>query len=476
MIHTTRVVCTLLQLYYTLVITDSPVFARERASTTEAVNVLLQVSGIDANRALVTVNSARGETVHEEARRVVVPVTDSSDLSNSVNFWLELENRISRISEFLNNTYPDIKSITCKASLVEDLATELQSRIGRRGVIVVSNTQAMDDHPIIHDIELEGGDAHNMDTNSHISHPFYGVMLAVSAAFLVGLSFIFQKKALIKTEAKKKKASFVRTGSLGEFSYLTQWMWWCGMGAMALGEVLNFVAYSIAPAILVTPLGALRVIVSAILSAMFLGERLNVHGQLGILLSLTGSVMVIIHAPRSEKVQTFEQVVVHFTDTTFVIYCVILMIATGFLVFYSGPKYGRTNIMVYISVCNIVGALCVLWGKGLGIAIKDMGSNGESVYLHPIFWMLVLGNVLGIVLQIVYLNKALAVFDTSMITPIKYVFTNVFLVFGSILLFQEFAYMSIEDVIGITCGFVTVVTGVVLLNLFKRSKPQAGSA
>ena len=31
--------------------------------------------------------------------------------------------------------------------------------------------------------------------------------------------------------------------------------------AVAVGEILNFVAYTIAPAILVTPLGALRVIV-----------------------------------------------------------------------------------------------------------------------------------------------------------------------------------------------------------------------
>ena len=48
---------------------------------------------------------------------------------------------------------------------------------------------------------------------------------------------------------------------------------------MALGEVANFVAYAYAPATLVTPLGALSVLVTAVLSARFLQERLNLHGK-----------------------------------------------------------------------------------------------------------------------------------------------------------------------------------------------------
>lgn len=42
---------------------------------------------------------------------------------------------------------------------------------------------------------------------------------------------------------------------------------------VGLGEVLNFTAYMFAPASLVTPLGALSVIVAAVLSSKFLNER-----------------------------------------------------------------------------------------------------------------------------------------------------------------------------------------------------------
>ena len=49
---------------------------------------------------------------------------------------------------------------------------------------------------------------------------------------------------------------------------------------MAVGEAANFLAYAYAPATLVTPLGALSVLVTAVLSAKFLNERLNLHGKL----------------------------------------------------------------------------------------------------------------------------------------------------------------------------------------------------
>lgn len=47
----------------------------------------------------------------------------------------------------------------------------------------------------------------------------------------------------------------------GGFSYLREPLWWAGMLSLVVGEVANFAAYAFAPAILVTPLGALSVIV-----------------------------------------------------------------------------------------------------------------------------------------------------------------------------------------------------------------------
>lgn len=55
-------------------------------------------------------------------------------------------------------------------------------------------------------------------------------------------------------------APVIRTGA-GGFSYLREPIWWAGLLSMVVGELANFAAYAFAPAVLVTPLGALSIIV-----------------------------------------------------------------------------------------------------------------------------------------------------------------------------------------------------------------------
>lgn len=63
------------------------------------------------------------------------------------------------------------------------------------------------------------------------------------------------------------------------------------------GEVANFAAYAFAPASLVTPLGALSILVSAVLAHFMLGEKLHMLGIMGCVLCVMGSVIIILHAP-----------------------------------------------------------------------------------------------------------------------------------------------------------------------------------
>lgn len=97
-----------------------------------------------------------------------------------------------------------------------------------------------------------------------------GLVLAVSSSIFIGASFIIKKKGLQKAGSTGLRAGVLwyihstcvtlHTG-LGGYSYLAQPLWWAGMISMIVGEVSNFSAYAFAPAILVTPLGALSIIV-----------------------------------------------------------------------------------------------------------------------------------------------------------------------------------------------------------------------
>lgn len=59
-----------------------------------------------------------------------------------------------------------------------------------------------------------------------------------------------------------------------------------GMTMMILGELCNFGSYAFIPAIIVTPLGALSVVICAILSSIFLKETLTFFGWCGCFLCI----------------------------------------------------------------------------------------------------------------------------------------------------------------------------------------------
>ena len=115
---------------------------------------------------------------------------------------------------------------------------------------------------------------------------YIGLFLAVTSSLAIGTSFIFTKVGLNAASAQN---DFQGAG----FDYLKNPVWWSGMALMVIGEVANFAAYTFAPAIMVTPLGALSVIIGAILAAIFLKEELGTLGKLGCTICLLGSVIIL---------------------------------------------------------------------------------------------------------------------------------------------------------------------------------------
>lgn len=115
------------------------------------------------------------------------------------------------------------------------------------------------------------------------------------------------------------------------FVYLRNPLWWAGittckfapsvsrclvacgftdevLHVVAIGEVCNFAAYAFAPAILVTPMGALSVLVGAVLGSYFLNESLGTLGKLGSAICLIGAVVIVLHAPPDVDIETVDQI------------------------------------------------------------------------------------------------------------------------------------------------------------------------
>lgn len=148
------------------------------------------------------------------------------------------------------------------------------------------------------------------------------------------------------------------------------------------------------------------------------------------------------------------------------VFASVLLVACMVLIFYFSPRFGQTNILIYISICSALGAFTVSSVKGLGIAIRTSFSD-LSVFRHPLTWILLLTLIVSILIQINYLNKSLDTFNTLLVYPIYYVFFTTVVLSTSVILFKEWGAMSGVDVVGTVGGFLVIVIGVSMLHLFK---------
>ena len=256
---------------------------------------------------------------------------------------------------------------------------------------------------------------------------YVGLALAVGSGVLIGSSFVFKKKGLLAAQKKYETAA-------GEgHAYLKSPMWWTGMIVMVFGEVFNFVAYAFADAVLVTPLGALSVVICAILSSIFLKEKLTLFGKIGCFLCIVGSVIIAINAPTHHaggKITEFQKL---FLAPGFLTWASVCIAASLVLVFFFAPKYGKKHMLIYITVCSLIGGLSVSVTSGLGSAIL-LSIRGQNQFKHWFIYFLLGFVIVTLLVEINYLNKALELFNTATVTPTYYViFTGATLITSIIL-------------------------------------------
>ncbi|KAJ4955936.1 hypothetical protein NE237_012719 [Protea cynaroides] len=289
------------------------------------------------------------------------------------------------------------------------------------------------------------------------SDNLHGLILAVSSSFFVGSSFIVKKKGL-----KKAGANGLRAGS-GGYSYLYEPLWWVGLLTMIIGEVANFAAYAFAPAILVTPLGALSIIFSAVLAHFMLNEKLHIFGMLGCLLCVVGSISIVLHAPQEKSIESVKQVWQLATQPGFIVYTCMVLIMVLILIFLFVPKYGQTHMTVYIGICSLMGSLTVMSVKALGIALK-LTFSGSNQFKYFQTWFFTVVVAFCCLLQMDYLNKALDTFNTAIISPVYYVMFTSFTIIASMIMFKDWDSQNGSQIASELCGFLTILSGTFLLH------------
>jgi len=149
----------------------------------------------------------------------------------------------------------------------------------------------------------------------------------------------------------------------------------------------------------------------------------------------------------------------------------LVVIATCVLVFWAMPRYGRTNLLVPIGICSIVGSLAVVFTQGFGAAIVYSVTT-KNQFTHWFTYVTMVLMFAAQIMEINYLNVALNCFNTAMVTPVYYVTFTTSTIVASAVLFRGFD-ASAQDLITVVMGFIVIVSGVALLQLSKGSSDPA---
>lgn len=224
-----------------------------------------------------------------------------------------------------------------------------------------------------------------------------GLTLAICSGLFIGTSFVLKKTGLLKANAKYNEEA-------GEgYGYLKNAYWWSGMTLMIVGEICNFVAYAFVDAILVTPLGALSVVVTTVLSAVFLKERLSFVGKIGCFMCIIGSIVIVMNAPEQSAVADIQEMQHFVIAPGFLTYAGVIIIGCAFIAWWAGPRYGKKSMLVYLSICSLIGGLSVVATQGLGSAVVAQ-AGGKPQFNQWFIYVLLVFVISTLVTEIIFLN------------------------------------------------------------------------
>jgi hypothetical protein len=95
----------------------------------------------------------------------------------------------------------------------------------------------------------------------------------------------------------------------------------------------------------------------------------DVQGWIGCTLCIIGSVVLALNAPEEQSVTTIASFKRLFLAPGFLVWASILIVISLVLIFYAVPRWGKKTMMVYISICSLIGGISVSCTQGLGASI-----------------------------------------------------------------------------------------------------------
>ena len=139
-----------------------------------------------------------------------------------------------------------------------------------------------------------------------------------------------------------------------------------------------------------------------------------------------------------------------------------------FLILYYGPRFGSKYVHIYILICSLLGAFTVTACKGLGVGIREIFTR-EHTYSRWLTFACLIMIIVCIIIQMIYLNRALDLFSTPIVTTVYYVLFTTCVLITSGILFREWRFLTLVDIIACLVGFSITTCGLILINYLSKN-------
>jgi drug/metabolite transporter (DMT)-like permease len=234
---------------------------------------------------------------------------------------------------------------------------------------------------------------------------------------------------------------------------------------MVIGELGNLAAYGFAPAAIVTPMGAVGVVCNLFITTMILKEKCNIVNIAGIVCVISGIVLIVVFAPRTNIDITSDSVVQQYILTNQMGFYLIMWTTLFVMMLPLCKRFGEKSVAIYVATGSVVASLTIVSAKVFSSLVTRGVTQGfDQDWISPVPYLALLFLVTTAVGSMHFINMAMMKFGNSQVIPVYYaMFTTASV--GSVgFVFREFSCMNtVGQAVVFVIGIILAVAGVCLV-------------
>mmetsp|Transcript_13690 Transcript_13690/g.20845 ORF Transcript_13690/g.20845 Transcript_13690/m.20845 type:complete len:399 (+) Transcript_13690:150-1346(+) len=299
-----------------------------------------------------------------------------------------------------------------------------------------------------------------------------GVGISLTGSLFSALGLAFQRLSHKRNNALPPEQ---------QKSSLKQWMNLLGILFLFVEALFDLASFGLAPAAILTCIGAITLVFNMILAPMLCGETVSKRDVGVNAIVIVGTIVAVWFGPHETPDYTVQELLDLFSTTRFAVYITILLSCIGtLLVFWYAlrdteqePKLcfrGRLTSDVtrmrllrftYPSLAGLIGGNTAVYAKAF-IELCKTTVKGTNQFNHPGTYLMFVLMCTCVSVQLIFLNAGFKRYESLYIVPIYQVFFMVSGILGAMFYFNEVAQLSSLDVGMFSLGAGISMCGILL--------------